>query len=128
MQSVCVATTVRVGNHLLTPEEAAAGQPQRLPFADEDGAPVDPDTVLLALTAATGETRTFAYPAAGPDDSGVLTRQEAGRFYVDWTPDYLEYGVWQWFLEGAMAGGGTGQTDQGVFFVEVPPEAVAAAA
>jgi hypothetical protein len=119
MQSVCVATTVRVGNHLLTAEEAAAGQPQRLPFADEDGAPVDPDTVLLALTAATGETRTFAYPDVGPDDSGVLTRQEEGRFYVDWTPLDPEDGLWRWALVGAMSLG-TAQSDQDVFFVRRP--------
>lgn len=119
MQSVCVATTVRVGNHLLTAEEAAAGQPQRLPFADEDGAPVDPDTVLLALTAATGETRTFAYPDVGPDDSGVLTRQEAGRFYVDWTPLDPEDGLWRWALVGGMSLG-TAQSDQDVFYVRRP--------
>ena len=122
MQSVCVATTVRVGNHLLTAPEQAAGVPQRLPFVDDAGDPVDPDAVALALTAATGETRTFGYPAAGPDDAGVLTKQETGRFYVDWAPAGPEDGVWRWYLVGAMSLG-TSQSDQDVFYVrrEIAP-------
>jgi hypothetical protein len=127
MQSVCVATTVRVGNHRLTAEESAAGQPQRLPFVDADGVPVDPDQVALSLTAATGQTRTFAYPTAGPTDAGVLTRQETGRFYVDWAPGLPagaqdEDGLWRWFLVGAMTLG-SAQSDQDVFFVrrEIAP-------
>lgn len=127
MQSVCVATTVRVGNHLLTAEEAAAGQPQRLPFVDGDGAPVDPDQVALSLTAATGVTHTFGYPDAGPTDAGVLTKQETGRFYADWTPGLpagaaAEDGLWRWRLVGAMTLG-SAQSDQDVFYVrrEIAP-------
>jgi hypothetical protein len=111
-----VATTVRVGNHLLTAQEQAAGAPQRLPFVDENGAPVDPDSVALLLTAPTGTTRSFGYPTAGPEDAGVLEQQETGRFYVDWTPEEAEDGVWRWALAGAMELG-TSQSDQDVFFV-----------
>ena len=130
MQSVCVATTVRVGNHALTAEEVAAGQPQRLPFVERvDGVnvPVDPDEVRLRISAKGGPTYSFRYPTAGPTDNGVLATEETGRFYVDWTPDYAEYGLWQWFLEGGMTLG-TRQTDQDAFFVRVPPDPVLAAA
>ena len=122
MQSVCVATTVRVGNHTLTAPEQAAGVSQRLPFVDEDGVPADPDQVAVALTAPGGVTRTFGYPSAGPDDAGVLTKQETGRFYVDWTPAGGEDGVWRWALVGAMTLG-TAQSDQDVFYVrrEIAP-------
>jgi hypothetical protein len=116
VQSVCVATTVRVGNHLLTAAEQAAGAPQRLPFVDADGAPVDPDSVALLLTAPTGTTRSFAWPTAGGQDTGVLTRQEVGRFFVDWTPDDPEDGVWRWALAGGMTLDSS-QSDQDVFFV-----------
>ncbi len=116
MQSVSVATTVRVGNHLLTTQEQAAGVPQRLPFVDDAGAPVDPDSVRLWLTAPTGTQRGFAYPTAGTGDAGVLTKQETGRYYVDWTPDDPEDGVWRWTLAGAMTLG-TAQSDQDVFYV-----------
>jgi len=116
MQSVTVATTVRVGNHLLTAAEQAAGAPPRLPFVDADGAPVDPDAVALALTAADGTTRTFGYPAAGPEDTGVLVRQEVGRFYTDWAPATAEDGLWRWYLVGAMSLGPS-QSDQDVFYV-----------
>jgi hypothetical protein len=119
MQSVSVATTVRVGNHTLTPAEVAAGAPQRLPFVDEAGAPVDPDTVRLWLLAPTGDQRSFAYPTAGTGDAGVLTKQETGRFYVDWTPDDPEDGVWRWLLAGAMTLGSS-QSDQDVFYVRRP--------
>ena len=116
MQSVTVATTVRVGNHLLTAAEQTAGAPQRLPFVDAVGAPVDPDAVALALTAADGTTRTFGYPAAGPDDAGVLVRLEVGRFDTDWAPATPEDGLWRWYLVGAMSLGAS-QSDQDVFYV-----------
>jgi hypothetical protein len=129
MQSVCVATTVRVGNHLLTAEETAAGVAPRKPFVDGAGAPVDPDHVALSLTAAGGATRTFGYPAAGPTDAGVLTREATGRFYVDWAPGLpadagAEDGLWRWFLVGAMTLG-SAQSDQDVFYVrrEIAPGA-----
>jgi hypothetical protein len=127
MQSVCVATTVRVGNHLLTPAEQAAGVPQRLPFVDADGQPVDPDSVALLLTAPTGTTRSFAWPTQGAEDTGLLTRQEVGRFYADWTPDDPEDGVWRWALAGGMTLGAS-QSDQDVFFVRrgITPEPVGA--
>ena len=86
---------------------------------DEDGAPVDPDAVALALTAPTGETRTFAWPTPGPTDAGALEQEETGRFFVDWTPAEGEDGLWRWSLLGAMALG-TAQSDQDVFFVKRP--------
>lgn len=121
MQSVCLATSVRVGNHVVTAEEAAAGVAPRKPFIDETGAPVDPDFVGLALTAATGQIRTFAYPTAGPTDTGVLTKQETGRFYVDWAPGLpvgpqAEDGLWGWTLTATRTLGQP-QSDQDVFFV-----------
>ena len=119
MQSVAVATTVRVGNHTLTPDEAAAGVPQRDPFVGEDGLPVDPSTVGIWLQAPTGQVRSFAYPAAGAGDTGVVTKQETGRFYVDWTPDDPEDGVWRWFLVGAMTFGSS-LSDQDVFYAKRP--------
>jgi hypothetical protein len=130
MQSVCAATTVRVGNHSLTAEEVAAGVPQRLPFVEKvDGVnvPVDPDVVRLRIITAAGTTYSFRYPAAGPTDDGVLATEETGRFYVDWTPGYTEDGLVQWFLEAGQTLG-TGQSDQDVFSVRVPPPPVAAAA
>jgi len=121
MQSVSVATTVRVGNHTLTAAEAAAGRAPREPFVDdsEPPVPVDPDVVRLKLWLVTdpaGTLITFAYPDAGPTDAGVLTKQEDGRFYVDWTPDYDEDGPWKWYLEGAMELG-SGQSDEDMFYV-----------
>lgn len=119
MQTVPVLYTVRVGNHLLSPGEVASGQLQRLPFVGEDGAPTDPDTVALWLLAPTGAPRVFRWPDPAPADTGAVTRQEAGRFYVEWTADEGEDGVWQVFLAGAMALGAS-QSDQGVFYVRRP--------
>ena len=96
MQSSSVASTVRVGNHALTAGEAAAGQPARWPFVDEDGAPVDPDAVALALTAPTGETRTFAWPTAGPTDSGALEQEERGASSWTGRRGRREDGLWRW--------------------------------
>ena len=119
MQTSPVLTTVTVGNHLRTAAETAAGVPQRDPFLDEDGVPVDPDAVTLALTAPTGTTRTFAWPAAGPTDAGALTQQATGRFFVAWAPADGEDGLWRWSLLGAMDLG-TGYSDQDVFYVQRP--------
>lgn len=119
MQTSPTLTTVTVGNHLLTAAEAAAGAPQRDPFVGEDGLPVDPDAVTLALTAPDGVTRTFGWPAAGPTDAGTLTQQETGRFYVAWAPDADADGLWRWFLLGAMELG-TSHSDQDVFYVQRP--------
>lgn len=123
MQSVCLDSTVRVGNHLLTAAEAAAGLPPRDPFMGWDGAPTDPDRVDLKLTAPTGEIHTFGYPDAGPTDSGTLTKEETGRYYVDWTPGMPpagsadDDGLWRWKLKGFMTLG-TSRSDKDVFYVE----------
>lgn len=121
MLSVWPGTTVRYGNHTLSAAEVAAGQSQRLPFVDDSDPPVptDPDTVTLELKAPTGVVRTFAYPTAGPDDLGVLTKQEDGRFYVDWTPADAEDGLWTWELKGQMELG-SGRSDAGAHFTERP--------
>jgi hypothetical protein len=119
VQSVCVLTSVRVGNHALSSAEQAAGLPPREPFVDDDGAPIDPDQVSLWLVAATGAQRAFSWPTPGPDDDGTLTQESPGRFYVDWTPDDDEDGLWRWFLVGAMTLG-TAQSDQDVFYVRRP--------
>jgi hypothetical protein len=117
MQTVSVASTVRVGNHALTAAEAAAGLAPRDPFVDEDGAPTDPDTVLLAVQLPTGAARSYAYPTAGPTDTGVLEQESTGRFYVDVTPDEAEDGLWTWHLAGA-ATLGSSHADQDVFYVQ----------
>jgi hypothetical protein len=119
VQTVSVASTVRVGNHALTPEEAAAGLTPRDPFVDADGAPTDPSSVLVVLQAPSGEARTFAYPTPGPTDTGPVEQESAGRFYVDWTPADAEDGLWRWTLAGAMAFGSS-LADQDVFFVKRP--------
>lgn len=123
MQSVAALTTVRVGNHTRSEAEIAAGVPERLPFVDADGAPADPDAVRLGLEAPTGDVYTFAYPTAGPDDEGLLQQEETGRFYVDWTPQAAEDGVWAWFLLGAMTPGSS-MSDQDVFYTKRPLVAV----
>jgi hypothetical protein len=127
MQSVGVGTTVRFGNHTLTAEEIAAGFTPRDPFVAEADAPTDPDTARLWITPKTGLTVSYGWPTADPADSGVLEQESTGRFYVDWTPDYTDDGLCTWFLEGKKTLG-SGQTDQGAIFVQVPPMPVAAAA
>jgi len=114
-----VATTVRVGNHTLSAAEQAAGVPDREPFVDASGNPTDPQSVAIWLVAPTGTKRSFAYPTAGTTDSGTVTRQQVGRFYVDWTPNTPEDGLWCWYLVGSMTLG-AGQTDQDVFYVRRP--------
>jgi hypothetical protein len=123
VQTGSVLSTWTVGNHVLTAAEVAAGAPQRPPFVDDDGAPVDPDEVTVALTAPTGEQWTFRYPTPGPADSGGLDHPETGRFSVAWTPAASEDGLWRWFLKGAMTLG-TGWTDQDVFYVRRPVAAL----
>jgi hypothetical protein len=125
MHTLAVGSTVRVGNHSLTPEEEARGVPPRLPYVDEAGAPVDPDTVDIWLTAPTGETRSFAYPSVGTGDTGLVQKEADGRFYVDWTPVAEEDGVWRWFSVGAITAGSS-YSDQDVFFAKRPVVPVAA--
>ena len=120
MQSVTTLSTVRVGNHSLTAAEQAAGVPQRLPFVDAAGDPVDPDQVVLWLQYEEEWRRSFAYPTAGPEDAGTLSKESTGRFYMDWTPDALEDGKWFWRLTGAMDLA-TSRTDEGVFYVKRSP-------
>lgn len=117
MQTNPVGTTWTLGNHLLTDAEAAAGLPQRDPFFGADGLPVDPDEVVLDVTAATGTTDRYRWPTAGPDDAGALTQQETGRFFVAVTPVEGEDGLWRWWLRGAMLAG-TAASDQDVFYVQ----------
>jgi hypothetical protein len=119
VQSVTVATTVRVGNHALTAAEQAAGVPDREPFVDPTGTPIDPSSVAIWLTAPTGQVRSFAYPTPGPTDEGAVAKETTGRYYVDWTPDTPEDGVWRWYLVGAMSLG-AGQSDQDLFYVRRP--------
>ena len=97
--------------------------PDRLPFVDADGAPVDPDEVRLALETPDGTVYTFAYPTVGPSDEGLVQQEETGRFYVDWTPAADEDGVWSWFLLGAMTPGSS-SSDQDVFYTKRPLVAV----
>ena len=119
MHTLAVGSTVRVGNHSLTPEEEAAGVPPRLPYVDGTNTPVDPDTVRYWLVAPTGETRTFAYPTVGTGDSGLVHQQETGRFYIDWTPIETEDGLWTWYSQAERIAS-DGLSDQDTFFVKRP--------
>ena len=122
MQTTSVGSTWRLGNHALTAEEAAAGVPERLAFVERvDGVlvPADPDAVTMGLTAPTGETRTFGWPDAGPTDTGTLEAESTGRFYVDWTPEAGEDGLWRWQMDARWTLG-TSQSDQDVFCVKRP--------
>ena len=119
MHTLAVGSTVRVGNHSLTPEEEARGVSPRLPYVDEAGAPVDPDTVNIWLQAPTGEVRSFAYPTVGTGDTGLVQKEADGRFYVDWTPVETEDGKWYWSSVGAMSAGSS-YSDQDMFYVKRP--------
>lgn len=118
MNTSAVGSTVRVGNHSVSAEEAAAGAPARLPYVDDDGAPVDPDTVRIRLSSPTGEVRRFSYPSIDAGDEGLVQQEETGRFYVDWTPVGDEDGLWRWTSLGAKTGSAV--ADQDVFFVKRP--------
>jgi hypothetical protein len=117
MQSGGLDSTVRWGNHARTPEEAAAGVPDRLPFVDTANEPMDPDTVTETLTAPTGQVWTFSWPTAGPTDAGALEQESTGRFFVDWTPTTGEDGTWRWKLVGSLTLG-TSQSGKGVFYAQ----------
>lgn len=119
MQTATALTTVRVGNHTRSPEEIAAGAPDRLPFVDGAGVPTDPDEVRLRLGPKQGPTYTFAYPTVGPDDQGLVQKEATGRFYVDWTPQADEDGLWVWELVGAMDPGSS-MSDQDAFYTKRP--------
>lgn len=119
METNAVGHTVRVGNHTMTPEEAAAGAPLRLPYVDEDGAPVDPDEVTITLRAPDGTGLRYAWPTVDVGDEGLVQQEETGRFYVDVTPAGDADGVWFWASSGGMSGG-TAVTDQDVFYVKRP--------
>lgn len=116
MNTSAVGSTVRVGNHTLSAEEQAAGAPDRLPYVDDDGAPVDPDTVAIWLQAPTGDVLRYAYPTISPGDAGVVQQESPGRFYVDYTPLEPEDGLWRWSSVGAMTGSSV--ADQDVFYVK----------
>ena len=121
MQTVATESTVKVGNHSLTPAEAAAGVPPRQPFVDANSVAADPQTVRIFLHDPTGTVRSFSWPTAQTGDTGPVTRQEVGRFYVRWTPDQPEDGMWRWFLVGVGQPTPTASTsDQDVFYVKRP--------
>ena len=116
MQTNPVGTTWTLGNHALTDAEVAAGAPQRKPFYGEDDLPADPDEVELQVTDPDRIVSFYRWPAAGPGDAGVLTKQETGRFYVYVTPQAGQDGTWTWKLKGAMVLG-TGASDRDAFYV-----------
>ena len=121
MQTVATDSTVKVGNHSLTPAEAAAGVPPRQPFVDAAGVAADPTTVRIFLDDPTGTRRSFSWPATQTGDAGPATRQEVGRFYVDWTPAQPEDGVWRWSLVGVGQPTPTASlADQDVFYCKRP--------
>ena len=121
MQTVAAESTVKVGNHSLTPAEAAAGVPPRQPFVDAAGAAADPTTVRIFLGDPAGTVRSFSWPTTQTGDAGAVTRQEVGRFYVEWTPDADEDGVWAWALVGLGQPTPTASlADQDVFYCKRP--------
>ena len=119
METNAVGHTVRVGNHNMTPEETAAGAPVRLPYVDEDGAPVDPDAVSITFRAPDGTRLHYAWPTVAVGDEGLVQQEETGRFYVDLTPGEDGDGVWSWASVGGMSGG-SAVTDQDVFYAKRP--------
>jgi len=118
MNTSAAGSTVRVGNHAVSAEEQAAGAPDRLPYVDDAGAPVDPDAVTIWLAAPTGQVRRFRYPTVDVGDQGLVQQESAGRFYVDWTPLAPEDGLWTWASLGEMSGSSVG--DQDAFYVKRP--------
>ena len=120
METNAVGHTVRVGNHAMTPEEEAQGAPPRLPYVDEDGAPVDPDEVTITFRAPDGTRLHYAWPTVAVGDEGLVQQEETGRFYVDLTPTGDDAdGVWTWTMAAGMTGG-SGVVDLDPFYVKRP--------
>lgn len=117
MQTNPPGTTVLIGNHTLTAAEIAAGVRQRDPFVDDDLVPTDPDEALVEHTDPDGVVATYRWPEAGPEDAGVLTRQETGRFFVAVTPPRGADGTHRWYLKGEMVLG-SATPDQDVFCMQ----------
>jgi hypothetical protein len=88
----------RFGNPLVDP---ATGQPLASPPAafTTAGAATDPTTVTLTIERPDGTLLVYGWPASGAN--GTLTRESAGRFYIDVTYDLA--GNWEYRLEGTGA-------------------------
>jgi hypothetical protein len=66
-------------------------------FTDLTGAAADPTTVTLTILKPDGTQLIYGWPGAGAD--GTLTRESAGRFYMDVEID--QSGKWQYRLAGS---------------------------
>lgn len=88
----------RIGNPL---EDPATGLPLAAPpdAFTTDGAATDPTAVLLTIKRPDATLLEYGWPSAGAD--GTLTRESAGRFYIELTYDIP--GTWNYRLEGTGA-------------------------
>ena len=106
-----IGDQIRLGNHEGTnPDES-----DRAAFTTVAGTVTDPTTVSLTIKKADGSDLTYNYPDQGAGD-GVLTREEAGRFYVDLALDAA--GLWHWSLSGT---GTVATSESGAFYVRQSP-------
>jgi hypothetical protein len=86
-----IGDLMRFGNPSQAPDAA--------PFSDLAGTPTDPTAVTLVVQRPDGSQLSYGWPDAGAD--GPLTRESAGRFYVDVAID--QSGTWRFRLAGTGA-------------------------
>lgn len=94
-----VSDMARLGNHAAVGLEGTADAAARAPFADPAGTPTDPDAVWLTVLLPNGAGEEYGWPTAGA--TGALTRESAGRFYVD--RELSVAGLWEVWLRGTGA-------------------------
>jgi hypothetical protein len=85
--SYTIGGRLRFGNH----EDSGVAA-----FTDLNDVVTDPTEVVLTIRCDDGSTKVYGYPSE--EDDGLLTREAAGRFYVDVTLDVP--GVWRIKLDG----------------------------
>lgn len=85
---VDIGDKIRFGNPSQDTDSAA--------FTNLAGAATDPGAVVLLIQKPDGSQLEYGWPAAGAD--GTLTRESAGRFYID--IDIDQSGKWQQRLSG----------------------------
>jgi hypothetical protein len=86
-----IGDQIRFGNYSGASDAAA--------FTDLDGTATDPTAVLLMVVKPDQTALVYGWPDAATD--GTLTRESAGRFYMD--VDIDQSGSWRYRLEGTGA-------------------------